>query len=81
MCEAMANSSEEQSDQSVVEGEEELAEETALAFSDKRHTESIEGVNAITQTWRMKERVSISYSISYCIHSLNCTECMHITKS
>jgi hypothetical protein len=29
-----------------------------LAFSKKRHTESIKGVDAITQTWRMKERVS-----------------------
>jgi hypothetical protein len=32
-------------------------ETVLLAFSDKRHTETIEGVNAITQTWRMKERV------------------------
>lgn len=30
-----------------------------LAFSKKRHTESIEGGNTITQTWRMKERVSL----------------------
>lgn len=29
-----------------------------LAFMKKHHTEAIEGVNAITQTWRMKERVS-----------------------
>lgn len=29
-----------------------------LAFVKKRHLEVIEGVEEITQTWRMKERVS-----------------------
>lgn len=33
-----------------------------LSFVKKRHTEKIEGVNAITQTWRMKERVCIKTS-------------------
>lgn len=28
-----------------------------LSFTKSRHTEIIEGVNAISQTWRMKERV------------------------
>lgn len=30
-----------------------------LTFTKNRHTELIEGVNAISQTWRMKERVCI----------------------
>lgn len=29
-----------------------------IAFNKPRHTATIEGVNCITQTWRMKERVS-----------------------
>lgn len=33
-----------------------------LSFVKKRHSEKIEGVNAITQTWRMKERVWIKLS-------------------
>ena len=32
-----------------------------LAFSKSRHTETIEGVTAITQTWRMKERVIFNF--------------------
>lgn len=28
-----------------------------IAFNNKRHSETIEGVDGITQTWRMKERV------------------------
>ena len=28
-----------------------------LAFTEKRHTEKIEGSTTLTQTWRMKERV------------------------
>lgn len=28
-----------------------------LSFTKSRHTEVIDGVNAISQTWRMKERV------------------------
>lgn len=42
-------------------GSEKEEDAAILAFSDKRHTETIEGVNAITQTWRMKERVRILY--------------------
>jgi regulator-associated protein of mTOR len=30
-----------------------------LAFNKSRHMVTIEGVNCITQTWRMKERVSL----------------------
>lgn len=30
-----------------------------LAFCKSRHTTTIEGVNCITQTWRMKERVRV----------------------
>ncbi len=29
-----------------------------LAFTEKRHMEEIEGSKSMTQTWRMKERVS-----------------------
>lgn len=31
-----------------------------LSFNEERHLEIIGGINCITQTWRMKERVSIS---------------------
>lgn len=34
-----------------------------LSFVKKRHTEKIEGVNAVTQTWRMKERVRTKRSL------------------
>ena len=50
----MANNSNEEPS---ADGEGASTEELALAFASKRHTEIIEGVNAITQTWRMKERV------------------------
>lgn len=30
-----------------------------ISFNQKHHAETIEGANAITQTWRMKERVSL----------------------
>jgi hypothetical protein len=30
-----------------------------ISFVKKRHIEKIEGANAITQTWRMKERVRL----------------------
>ncbi len=30
----------------------------ALAFNEKRHTEKIEALKTVTQTWRMKERVN-----------------------
>lgn len=39
-----------------------------LSFTNSRHTEAIEGVNAISQTWRMKERVIIIL-----LHLLLCT--------
>lgn len=32
--------------------------ETPLSFVAERHLEAIEGVACVTQTWRMKERVS-----------------------
>lgn len=32
-----------------------------LSFTKSRHSETIEGVYAISQTWRMKERVNISF--------------------
>lgn len=38
-----------------------------LAFSKSRHTEAIEGVTAITQTWRMKERVMIMLMMLNCL--------------
>lgn len=31
-----------------------------LSFTKKRHVEKIEGTKTVTQTWRMKERVSLS---------------------
>lgn len=31
-----------------------------ISFNQKHHTETIEGANAITQTWRMKERVRLT---------------------
>ena len=36
-----------------------------IAFVKKRHVEKIEGANAITQTWRMKERVILFYFILF----------------
>lgn len=30
-----------------------------LSFTKDRHVEPIEGINCITQTWRMKERVTL----------------------
>lgn len=35
-----------------------------LAFTKSRHTEVIEGATAITQTWRMKERVNLISSMT-----------------
>lgn len=32
--------------------------ELPLSFTQDRHLETIEGINCITQTWRMKERVT-----------------------
>lgn len=37
-----------------------------LSFTKDRHEEAIEGINCITQTWRMKERV-IPYSYVFCL--------------
>lgn len=31
-----------------------------VSFAKKRHTETIEGTKVIAQSWRMKERVSVS---------------------
>jgi hypothetical protein len=31
-----------------------------VAFSEKRHLESIEGISTISHPWRMKERVFLS---------------------
>ncbi|GLG94261.1 Regulatory-associated protein of mTOR [Gryllus bimaculatus] len=40
-----------------------------LAFMRKRHTESIEGANSITQTWRMKERMkTVSVALVLCLN-------------
>ncbi|KAF4526070.1 hypothetical protein B566_EDAN007563 [Ephemera danica] len=51
------------------DGEQQEEEDKSLAFSCKRHTESIEGVNAITQTWRMKERMkTVSVALVLCLN-------------
>ncbi|KAK3908175.1 Regulatory-associated protein of mTOR [Frankliniella fusca] len=40
-----------------------------LAFSKSRHTEAIEGATAITQTWRMKERMkTVSVAVVLCLN-------------
>lgn len=40
-----------------------------LAFAKNRHTELIEGVTAITQTWRMKERMkTVSVALVLCLN-------------
>lgn len=40
-----------------------------LAFSKSRHTEAIEGVTAIAQTWRMKERMkTVSVALVLCLN-------------
>lgn len=49
--------------------DEELTEQfsdwkTSIAFNKKRHLENIEGGNKLTQTWRMKERVSQLFYIN-----------------
>ena len=36
----------------------------SLAFSSERHTEKIEGLEDIAQTWRLKDRVIIYYYAS-----------------
>lgn len=41
-----------------------------LTFTKSRHTDIIEGVNAISQTWRMKERVRERNNIK-----LTCIRC------
>ncbi|KAL0278568.1 UNVERIFIED_CONTAM: hypothetical protein PYX00_000353 [Menopon gallinae] len=40
-----------------------------LSFVKKRHSENIEGVNAITQTWRLKERMkTVSVALVLCLN-------------
>ncbi|XP_069683368.1 regulatory-associated protein of mTOR [Periplaneta americana] len=40
-----------------------------LSFVKKRHTEKIEGANAVTQTWRMKERMkTVSVALVLCLN-------------
>lgn len=34
---------------------------SVIAFSEKRHTESIEGISTVSHPWRMKERVKIKF--------------------
>lgn len=42
------------------EGEGELVDwQLPVAFNENRHTEKIEGSRPVTETWRMKERVSM----------------------
>lgn len=36
-----------------------------LAFCKSRHSATIEGVNCITQTWRMKERVCCFFFLDF----------------
>ncbi|XP_073974210.1 regulatory associated protein of MTOR complex 1 isoform X2 [Rhodnius prolixus] len=40
-----------------------------IAFSKKRHTETIEGINSVAQTWRMKERMkTVSVALVICLN-------------
>ena len=44
------------------EDENELADrQLPIAFNEPRHKEIIEGSHCLTQTWRMKERVSVYF--------------------
>lgn len=49
-----------------------------LAFSKSRHTEVIEGVTAITQTWRMKERVILDFHVCERPNQTNMPRCFCI---
>lgn len=42
-----------------------------VAFQKPRHTTTIEGINCVTQTWRMKERVGSLFFLSFFLN-LNC---------
>lgn len=46
-----------------------------ISFVKKRHIEKIEGANAITQTWRMKERVGSNTTLSFHLCHLNDIYC------
>jgi len=51
----------------------------SLAFSSERHTEKIEGLEDIAQTWRLKDRVIIYYYASVFHLSsfvVNCSICL-----
>ncbi|KAK9500893.1 hypothetical protein O3M35_002064 [Rhynocoris fuscipes] len=40
-----------------------------IAFSKKRHTETIEGIDTVAQTWRMKERMkTVSVALVICLN-------------
>lgn len=40
-----------------------------LSFVENRHTEVIEGINCLTQTWRMKERMkTVSVALVLCLN-------------
>lgn len=46
------------------EGDDELVDwQLPLAFNEPRNTEKIEGAEKLTQTWRVKERVSLWITI------------------
>lgn len=36
-----------------------------ISFNQRRHTQVIEGVNCINQSWRMKDRVSVFFFFSH----------------
>lgn len=41
------------------DGEQKITDrDLPLSFNEDRHVETIEGLNSINQTWRMKDRVS-----------------------
>lgn len=44
-----------------------------LSFTKSRHTEIIEGVNAISQTWRMKERVNMLHFLLFITNDISLT--------
>lgn len=41
----------------------------SLAFSSERHTEKIEGLEEIAQTWRLKDRVTIIRAYLFRAHT------------
>lgn len=51
-----------------------------LSFVSERHLEPIEGISCITQTWRMKERVSTTTTLLFLINKqLLCLVCLFET--